>query len=340
MLKRYPMLAEAGEADGGGGTLPDRGDVLPEDKQPEAKTDEKADEPKDKLSEEDAENGKKAGADGASGDEDEETAEEKAEREAEEAKAAKKANIRVPKARLDEVTAKARAREQALQKQIEELNKKLTGSEVKTEVDKVKAKIDEMQDQYEDLVQDGKKEEARAIRKKIEVMREELAEFKLTTASERARAAAIDDLKYDAALANVEAKFPALNPDHDDFDEEKSEEVVVLLQAFIAKGFTRAVALQKSVRYVMGPETEATTKGEDDKESAAALKKAKEAEARRRNAEADKKQPPNANKVGMNSDKAGGGDVKAIDVTRMSQAEFAKLDEKELAKLRGDVIDE
>lgn len=324
MFKHYKLFAEAGEGtDAGGGAattepVVDRGDTL-EAPTPKVDVKDKLDDPvvEDKKDEP------------AKTDEDDETAEE--------AKAAKKAAIRVPKARLDEVTAKARAREEALQKQITELNAKLTGTEVKTEVDKVKAKIDEMQDNYEDLVQEGKKEEARALRKKIDVMRDELADFRLATASDKARMAAIDDLKYDAALASVEAKYEALNPDHADFDEEKSVEVVTLLEAFLAKGFNRTVALQKAVKYVMGPDVAPTAaKTEDTKDTAAALKARQDAEARKRNADAAKKQPASTKDVGLNSDKAGNEDGKDIDVLRMSQSEFKKLDEATIAKLRGD----
>lgn len=329
-LNRYKLFAEAGEGtDAGGGQPPvDRGDNLQQEEVKDKLDDVVVeDKPKDEN-----ENAKKD-VDADSG---EETAEEKTEREMEEAKAAKKAAIRVPKARLDEVTAKARAREDALQKQIADLNAKLTGTEVKTEVDKVKAKIDEMQDTYEDLVQEGRKEEARALRKRIDVMRDELADFRLATASDKARVAAIDDLKYDAALANVEAKYSALNPDHEEFDAEKSEEVVVLLEAFLAKGFNRTAALQKAVKYVMVSVEPAAAKAEDAKDTAATLKARQDAEARKRNADAAKKQPAQAKDVGLNSDKAGAEDGKDIDVLRMSQAEFKKLDEKTIAQLRGD----
>ena len=339
MFKKYLLLAEAGEgADGTTATPVDRGDNLSADNVVKDKLDDPEQQPaKDKDEEAKADVSVPGNDKTTDLEEGDETPEEKAEREAEEAKAAKKAAIRVPKARLDEVTAKARAREEALQKQIADLKGQLTGTEVKTEVDKVRATIDKMQDDYEDLVQEGKKEEARALRKNIDRMRDELAEFRLATASDRARSAAIDDLKYDAALANVEAKYAALNPDHDDFDEEKSVEVLTLLEAFLAKGFNRTVALQKSVKYVMGPEVAETAKGEDKADTAATLKAKKDAEARRRNAEASSKQPASTKNVGLDSDKAGDkGDGKGIDVLRLSQADFKKLDEKTLAQLRGD----
>jgi len=331
---RFKFLSEAGEADGSAAAADAqaRGDFVQEDDAAATKESPAAAEKvTDKLSD-DAEDKAKTG------DEGEETDEEKAEREAEEAKAAKKANIRVPKARLDEVTQKARAREADLKRQIDELQNKLTGKEAKTEVDRFKAEIDSMQDKYEDLVQEGRKDEARAIRKKIDAAREELAEYRLATASDRARAAAMDDLRYDAALANVEAKFPALNPDHEAFDEELSTEVVTLLEAFLAKGFTRAAALQKSVKYVMGPDHEPTK--EDEKDTTSTLRAKQQADARKKVADAASRTPPNTNKVGENSDKHGErGNGKGIDVMRLSQAEFKKLDEQTLSDLRGDTVE-
>ena len=55
-------------------------------------------------------------------------------------------------------------------------------------------------------------------------------------------------------------------------------------------------------------------------------------------AEANKKQPPDGKNVGLDSDKAGGGKGGDVDVLRLSQDKFAKLDEETKAKLRGDVI--
>ena len=60
--------------------------------------------------------------------------------------------------------------------------------------------------------------------------------------------------------------------------------------------------------------------------------------AREKAAEADKKQPPDGKNVGLDSDKAGGGKDGDVDVLRLSQDKFAKLDEETKAKLRGDEL--
>ena len=151
--------------------------------------------------------------------------------------------------------------------------------------------------------------------------------------SDAARKAAIDELSYNAQLASFEAKYPALNPEHEDFDEDQTNEVATLLNAFVKSGVKRADALSKAVKYVLGnpPEQKVSDAGK-------VLAEQRAKTAREKAAEADKKQPPNSAKVGLDSDKAGKGGEQGIDVMRLSQDKFSKLDEETKAKLRGDEL--
>ena len=196
--------------------------------------------------------------------------------------------------------------------------------------------IDKLQDKYEDLILDGKKDEARKVRRQVEELRDELSEYQTNTKSEAARKAAIDEMSYNAQLAGYEAKYPALNPEHEDFDEDKTDEVATLLSAFVKSGHKRADALAKAVKYVLGAPPAAGKGGDDDKAKELAEQRA--AEARKKAAEANKRQPPSGKNVGLDSDKAGGGKGGDVDVLRLSQDKFAKLDEETKAKLRGDEI--
>ena len=266
-------------------------------------------------------------------DEGDETPEERAEREKQEAEEAKKRNIRIPKARFDEAQAKARAREQALLEEIDRLKGGQQASATQKAVSDMKSKIDELQDKYEDLILDGKKDEARKIRKQVDAMRENLVEYQTSVKSDAARKAAVDELSYNAQLAGLEAKYPALNPEHEDFDEDRTNEVATLLNAFVKSGVKRAEALAKAVKYVLGapPEQKVSDAGK-------VLAEQRAKTAREKAAEADKKQPPNSAKVGLDSDKAGKGGEQGIDVMRLSQDKFSKLDEETKAKLRGDEL--
>lgn len=266
-------------------------------------------------------------------DEDVETPEEKEERERLEAEEAKKRNIRIPKARFDEAQAKARAREQALLDQIEAMKNGQKSTATQRTLQDVRSQIDELQDKYEDLIMDGKKDEARKIRKQVEAMRDDLIEFQTSSKSEAARAAAIEDLSYSAQLANFETQYPALNPDNDAFDEERTGEVATLLQAFVQTGARRADALAKAVKYVFGAAAATSTS-----DAGRMLAEERARKAREKAADANRRQPAGTSGVGLDSDKAGKMSEMGIDVMRMSQDKFAKLDDETKARLRGDII--
>ena len=323
------MADENDKVDGAAGAGDDKGKDTPVDRGDEVKS------PLDEAGK--GGEGDDAGKDGAAKgdklDEGDETPEEKAEREKQEAEEAKKRNIRIPKSRFDEAQAKARQREQALLEEIEKLKGGQQASVTQKVVLDMKSKIEELQDKYEDLILDGKKDEARKIRKQVDAMREELVEYQTSVKSDAARKAAVDELSYNAQLAGFEAKYPALNPEHEEFDEDQTNEVATLLNAFVKSGTSRPVALAKAVKYVLGAPPEQKVS-----DAAKALAEERAKKAREKAAEADKKQPPSSAKIGLDSDKAGKGGEQGIDVMRLSQDKFSKLDEETKAKLRGDEL--
>ena len=266
----------------------------------------------------------------------EETEEEKAERLKAEEAAEKAKRIRIPKSRFDEALGKAKQREAALLEEIEKLKGGQQASATAKAVREMRDDIEKLQDKYEDLILDGKKDEARKVRRHVEALRDELSEYQTSTKSEAARRAAIDEMSYNAQLAGYEAKYPALNPEHEDFDEDKTDEVASLLNAFVKAGQKRDAALAKAIKYVLGAPPTAGKGGDDDKSKELADHRA--AEARKKAADANKKQPPDGKNVGLDSDKAGGGKGGDVDVLRLSQDKFAKLDEETKAKLRGDEL--
>lgn len=333
----YPHLFFNNAGDGGGGSAAvDRGDDLTPPGDDAAKAAEEA-ALAAKAAEDEA---KKLAGEGDNLD-DEETPEEKAEREAaeEEARVAaekkeREKNIRIPKSRFDEVQAKAREREKALLDKIETLEKNTSARQQTIEVEKFQEGLDKMSDEYEDLIMEGKKEEARAVRRKLDKARDELIEYKAATASARVRTETIDSLKYEAAINAIEAEHPELNPDlPDTYNNEAASEIAVLMQGLITQGMDRAAALKKAVSYVIRPAAgEATKPPVTDADRLAAKKLA---DARTKALAAAGKTPANTNKVGLNSL---GKDDKAIDVMRLTQKGFAELTDAQKAELRGDVL--
>lgn len=264
-----------------------------------------------------------------------ETAEEKAEREAAEAAEAAKKRIRIPKARFDEAQNKARAREAALLEEIEKLRGGQQASATQLAVEERRTQISELQDKYEDLILDGMKDEARKVRRALDTMREELSDYQTSVKSDAARRSAIEELSYNASLANVESRYPTLNPDNEEFDPATTDEVAALMEMFTNSGVSRDVALARAVKYVLG----APPQARDVADTAAQDAARRRAEAARiKAAAANRQQPASTNRVGVDSDKAGSADGSGIDVMRLSQDKFAKLDEDTKARLRGDII--
>lgn len=240
----------------------------------------------------------------------------------------------IPRERFDKAQEKARAREEALQAKIADLEKQTSAQRMSADVQKLNFAIEDLQEKYEDAVLDGKKEDARAIRKELAKLQDVMIEVKTQVSSEAAKRETIQELKYDAALAKAEVDHPELNPDSDQYDPALTDEVGVLLESFVLRGFTRDVALGKAVRYVVGAPAKRDPDNIDPKKVAAD----RAAEARKKAADAVKKQPPAIDRAGIDSDKGGSKEGKDIDIMRISQERFAKIDDETLSRLRGDSL--
>lgn len=250
--------------------------------------------------------------------------------------------IRVPKYRLDEVTQRARAREEQLLKELDEARKAAKAPESSKAIEDLQKKLDDADDKYEKALLDGKAEDAARLRTERRTLERQISRAEADAlAGDKAGQAeqrAVDQLKYDMLLQRYEGDFPELNPDHEDFDEEKMSEVADLLKAFGAT-MSRATALQRAVRYVMGPAKAAKGAEDTDKVDEAAKKRQEREEAARKAAaDVAKKQPPRTDKVGKDSDKAGSDPLDGRSIFKMSQEEFAKLPSTTLSKLRGDEL--
>lgn len=245
---------------------------------------------------------------------DEETDEEREEREAAEAKAEREKNIRIPKSRFDEEVGAARTRAERAEEEAAELRRQL-GERQQTQQPaapteaQVRGYISGLQDQYEDMLVDGLKAEAREVRLKLEQAREYLTDMKVQTMTRGAKDETLGTLQYDSTLTQIENTYPQLNPNSKDFSEATATEVAELMAAFQATGMGQSEALVKATRTIIRavPET------------------------RQNKPVTTLRQPQNIN-TGRTS-VAGG-----MKIESMSQEAFAKIDERTLSKARGDTL--
>lgn len=263
-----------------------------------------------------------------------------------EAKAAKKAkkDTRVPLARHEALLKKERDERERVER---ELNALKVGQEVaKTNerLTEAENQLVKLETEYSKLLTDGEAAQAAAKMTEIRKLERSIIQSKAAMETQAAEARAVDRVRYDTTLERLEDAFPAINPDHADYDQAQAAEVIELRDAYIATGkFSRADALKKAAKVLLGAgntrqERAVDTEVRVDKDAVA---KAAAEERRlaqiKKNADAAAKQPPNSDKVGQDHDKMGG-KLDHKKVMSMKYEEFAKLSDADLAELRGDTV--
>lgn len=284
---------------------------------------------------------KKVGVEDKAEAEAEDDAEEKEEKEE---KSGKKAPPRIPLARHKEILEKERAERAAIEKENADLKQGRQIAVTNEQITQAEDRLLTLEAEYTKLVTDGEPEKAAKVMTDIRRTERAINESKSAMLIQAAEARAYERVRYDTMVERLEDAYPALNPDHEDYDEAMTKEVVELRDGYVATGrYGRAEAIQKAAKTLMGAATtrQATAVTADVKVDKADLAKATNEErakaARNKAADAASRQPASLTKVGLDSDKLGG-TLDAKTVIKMNQDEFAKLDEKTLARMRGDEI--
>lgn len=234
----------------------------------------------------------------------------------------------VPKSRLDEVLAK----QKALQKQLDEA--KAANAAVK---EKQKApeeyNFDDKEVEYQELLLDGESEKAAALRREMRAAERAQVAYELR---EEMTQTVQQDREFNAlqqAAAAMEEAYPMFSKESEQFDEELTNEVVELRNAFIASGANVVDALGKAVRYVVAD------KGLDAESASLGTSPAAVDEVAKKRAQVSKKlkaasaQPPEL----PGESTANHGDT-AINIDSMTEDEFDALPAATLARLRGDIV--
>jgi len=234
----------------------------------------------------------------------------------------------VPKARLDEVLAK----QKALQKQLDEIN----AANEKAEEAPESYDFDAKEVEYQNMVLDGETDKAVALRREIRKAEREQLEYEMRQEMSQTVNQDRQMTALQQAANAMEDAYPVFDSNSEVFDQDITNEVVELRDAFIMKGYEAVDALSKAVKYVVkdhdldqvqesAPSLAGKAQKSDElaKKRAQVSKKLKAAEA----------QPPEL--PGESSSNHG---EKGIDLSTLTEDEFAALPEATLKRLRGDII--
>lgn len=336
-------LKPVAEGEGGAGAPVDRGD----DFEPSADDEDDAPAAKPTAAELEAERAKlglgakkEAKADDADEDEDDEADDKPA---AKNDKGDKK-DSRIPRSRHEAILQKARERTEALEAQVEALQKGQAVQVTNAKVDELEAKVTELEKQHAEANAEGETAKATALMKEIRHLERQVIEQRAEVRSQQATAAAVEQVRFSAVVERLEAAYPQLNPDNpDEYDAEQVAEIMELQEAYVLKGYTGSAALQRAVSKLIKPSTSkqeaaaSVTPRVSAEDAAKAAKAERSTAARKLAVEAAGKQPASIEDVGMNSD-TNGGKLDAKAAIKMPMDKFNKLTEEDLARMRGDTL--
>lgn len=234
----------------------------------------------------------------------------------------------VPKARLDEVLAK----QKALQKQLDEMN----AAKEKAEEAPEDYDFDAKEVEYQNMVLDGETDKAVALRREIRKAEREQVEYEMRqemtqTVSQDRQMNALQQ----AATAMEEA-YPVFDRNSAEFNEDYTNEVLELRDAFMSNGYDVVDALSKAVKYVV-KDHDLDQAGDEAPSLAGKAPSVDEVAKKRaqvsRKLKAAESQPPEL--PGESSSVHG---EKGLDVSNMTEEEFDALPEATLRRLRGDIL--
>jgi hypothetical protein len=234
----------------------------------------------------------------------------------------------VPKARLDEVLAK----QKALQKQLDEIN----AANEKAEEAPESYDFDAKEVEYQNMVLDGETEKAVALRREIRKAERDTLEYEMRQEMNQTVNQDRQMTALQQAANAMEDAYPVFNRNSDDFNEDMTNEVVELRDAFIMKGYEAVDALSKAVKYVVKDhdldqpqESVPSLAGKAQKSDELAKKRAQVS----KKLKAAEAQPPEL--PGESSSNHG---EKGLDLASMTEEEFDALPEATLKRLRGDIL--
>ncbi|MBS0453970.1 MAG: hypothetical protein JSS14_21930 [Proteobacteria bacterium] len=250
---------------------------------------------------------------------------------------------RIPLARHKEILEKERNARAELERQVEAFKKGQAVVATNEEISKIEDKITGLEKEYNKHLADGDLDKASATMAQIRKLSNDVADQKADMKAQAAEARAYERVRYDNIVDRLEEAYPVLVEGSDEYDATVVNKVLRMKKAYQSEGYAPADALQAAAKDILGAATKKQERAVDTdvKVDKADVAKAKEEERKKeavkRNLEVQGKQPPDLSKTGMDSDKAGGS-LTAKDAVKLNHEEFSKLDEKVLARMRGDVI--
>lgn len=245
--------------------------------------------------------------------------------------------VRIPKSRYDEQVAKERARAEAAERRLAEIEQQRRQVARGADIGQLEANVKELRNLERKALIAGDDDKAAELSEQADRLNRQIAIEEARDMSVQAKEQAREEIRWDMTVERIEAEYPALDENSEEFDQDLTDDVIDKMNGYMSRDrMPRSQALVKAVQYVMNRrapvEDQPSGKGLDR----GAEKSRKEA-AVAKNIDASNRQPASPKKVGADSDKFGkNGPTPEAD--QMSYEEFSALPDTTKAKMRGDYV--
>ena len=233
----------------------------------------------------------------------------------------------IPKSRYDSAQARARAAEKKVKEyEAQQAAQVATDVSATRQAETLDTRLEEIDRDIEQARLDGDVDKIVGLQKTARDVEKQIYQSMAEVAASNAGSAAQESVKLDSLIDTLETQYDILNPDSENFDEDKINEILDMQGAFVKNGDSASAAMLKAIGYIM-PEERITDEVANKRRTNVA-----------KNLKAASAQAPGSNETGMNSDAGGKSTDQKVDVSQMTMEEFDALPPETIKRLRGDSV--
>ena len=244
--------------------------------------------------------------------------------------------VKIPKARFDSAVAKERARAEAAERRLAEIDAAQGQIQRNLDIEKAERDVRELRAQERKALLLGEEDKAAALSEQADRLNRQIAIAQAKDVSAADKSTALEAMRMELTVERIIEQYPALDENSEEFDQDLVDDINDKQAGLIARQhMSPSKALAEAVKYVMRNRSASPT-AEKGTPLGAPVKGRKEA-AVAKNLDAARRQPASTRMVGADSDKFGQtGKLPAVN--DMTYEEFGALPEKTKAQMRGDYV--
>jgi len=253
---------------------------------------------------------------------------------------AKDEGATIPKARFDSAVQKERDRAETAERLLAEATRANQQIQRNADVGQLEAKVQELRSAERKATIDNDEEKAAQLSAEADRLNRQIAIQQAGDMSMAAKDQALEGMRMELAIENIEANYPQLDETSEEFDQDITDDVLDKQRGYMDRErLSASKALLKAVKYVMGRQAAVAVADEPAKTGLSAASKGQDRKtaAVAKNLDAASRQPASTKPVGADSDKHG--QTKDIpEASQMTFAEFSALPDATKSKMRGDFV--